>query len=46
MRRIGFLLVAILFVTGCGGKSTYVVQQYLLDYSPPAPAGLLRRPTR
>lgn len=42
MRRIGFLLVAILFVTGCGGKSTYVVQQYLLDYSPPAPAGLAK----
>jgi ABC-type uncharacterized transport system auxiliary subunit len=42
MRRIGLLLVAILFVTGCGGKSTYVVQQYLLDYSPPAPAGLAK----
>jgi ABC-type uncharacterized transport system auxiliary subunit len=42
MRRIGLLLLAILFVTGCGGKSTYVVQQYLLDYSPPAPAGLAK----
>lgn len=39
MKRILFLLSAMLFVTGCGGKSTYVVQQYLLDYSPPALAG-------
>jgi ABC-type uncharacterized transport system auxiliary subunit len=32
-----------LLVTGCGGgKSTYVVQQYLPEYSPPALAGLAR----
>jgi len=42
MKRILFLLSAILFVTGCGGRSTYVVQQYLLDYSPPALAGLAK----
>ncbi|HEX7504321.1 MAG TPA: ABC-type transport auxiliary lipoprotein family protein [Syntrophales bacterium] len=42
MKRILFLLTAMLFVTGCTGKSTYVVQQYLLDYSPPALAGLAR----
>ena len=42
MKRILFLLSAMLFVTGCGGRSTYVVQQYLLDYSPPALAGLVR----
>ena len=42
MRRIGFLLLAMLFVTGCGGRSTYVVQQYLLDYSPPSLAGLAK----
>lgn len=39
MKRILFLLSAMLFVTGCGGRSTYVVQQYLLDYSPPVLAG-------
>ena len=42
MKRILFLLSAILFVTGCGGRSTYVVQQYLLDYSPPSLAGLAK----
>jgi ABC-type uncharacterized transport system auxiliary subunit len=42
MKRILFLLSAILFVTGCGARSTYVVQQYLLDYSPPALAGLAK----
>jgi ABC-type uncharacterized transport system auxiliary subunit len=43
MRRIWFLLLAMLFIVGCGGgKSTYVVQQYLLDYSPPALAGLTK----
>ncbi|HTZ38716.1 MAG TPA: ABC-type transport auxiliary lipoprotein family protein [Syntrophales bacterium] len=42
MKQILFLLSAMLFVTGCSGKSTYVVQQYLLDYSPPALAGLAR----
>ena len=42
MKRTGFLLLAILFVTGCGGRSTYVVQQYLVDYSPPALAGLAK----
>jgi ABC-type uncharacterized transport system auxiliary subunit len=42
MKRILFLLSAILFVTGCGARSTYVVQQYLVDYSPPALAGLAR----
>ena len=42
MKRILFLLSAMLFVTGCGGRSTYVVQQYLLEYSPPALAGLAK----
>jgi len=42
MKRILVLLSAMLFVTGCGGKSTYMVQQYLLDYTPPALAGLAR----
>jgi ABC-type uncharacterized transport system auxiliary subunit len=32
-----------LFLVGCGGgKSTYVVQQYLPEYSPPAIAGLAK----
>jgi ABC-type uncharacterized transport system auxiliary subunit len=47
MRRILLMfLVALLVLSSiwsCGSaKSTYVVRQYLLDYSPPAPAGLSR----
>jgi ABC-type uncharacterized transport system auxiliary subunit len=43
MRRILFLLSALLFMAGCGGgKSTYGVQQYHLDYAPPALAGLAK----
>ena len=46
MRRILLSVVVALMALVCvgcgGGKSTYVVQQYLLDYSPPAPAGLAK----
>jgi ABC-type uncharacterized transport system auxiliary subunit len=42
MKRLLYLLAAFIIITGCGGRSTYVVQQYLLDYSPPALAGLPR----
>jgi ABC-type uncharacterized transport system auxiliary subunit len=46
MRRILLSVVVALMAlvcVGCGGaKSTYGVQQYLLDYSPPALAGLAR----
>lgn len=41
MKRTLFLLVGLLLVVGCGGgKSTYVVQQYLLDYPSPVIADL------
>jgi ABC-type uncharacterized transport system auxiliary subunit len=45
MRRILLIflvaLMALSFIWGCGSaKSTYVVRQYLLDYSPPVPTGL------
>ena len=45
MRRILLVFLSIVlvlsFIWGCGSaKSTYVVRQYLLEYSPPAPAGL------
>jgi len=39
MKRLLYLLAAFIIITGCGGRSTYVVQQYLLDYSPPVLAG-------
>jgi ABC-type uncharacterized transport system auxiliary subunit len=42
MKRLLYLLAAFIIITGCGGKSTYVVQQYLLDYSPPALTGLAK----
>jgi len=42
MKRLLYLLAALIMITGCGGRSTYVVQQYLLDYSPPSLAGLAR----
>jgi ABC-type uncharacterized transport system auxiliary subunit len=43
MRRLLYLLPVLLFITGCGGgKSTYVVQQYLLNYTPPAIAGFAK----
>src|SRR5512137_1319122 len=43
MKQTLFLLLALLLMAGCGGgKSTYGVQQYLLDYSPPALAGLAK----
>ncbi len=45
MRRILLIflvaLLALSSIWSCGSaKSTYVVRQYLLDYSPPVPAGL------
>jgi len=39
MKRLLYLLAALIIIAGCGGRSTYVVQQYLLDYSPPVLAG-------
>jgi ABC-type uncharacterized transport system auxiliary subunit len=47
MRRILLVflvaLLALPFIWSCGSaKSAYAVRQYLLDYSPPVPAGLAR----
>jgi len=42
MKRLLYLLAAFIIITGCGGRSTYVVQQYLPEYSPPALAGLAK----
>lgn len=43
MRRFLYLLLAVVVVTGCGGgKSTYVVKQFLPEYAPPALTGLPR----
>jgi cholesterol transport system auxiliary component len=43
MKRLLYLLSVLIVITGCGGgKSTYVVRQYLPDYDPPALAGLPR----
>jgi ABC-type uncharacterized transport system auxiliary subunit len=43
MRRFLYLLLAVVVVTGCGGgKSTYVVKQFLPEYAPPAVTGLPR----
>ncbi len=43
MKRFLYLLSAWIIITGCGSaKSTYVVRQYILEYSPPALAGLSR----
>ncbi|MBK7552232.1 MAG: membrane integrity-associated transporter subunit PqiC [Syntrophaceae bacterium] len=40
MRRISVLLLAVLVATGCGGgKSTYVVKQFLPEYEPPSVTG-------
>lgn len=41
MKRLLSILLALIIITGCGGgKTTYVVKQYLPEYAPPGPAGL------
>ena len=43
MKRLLCLLSALIVITGCGGgKSAYVVRQYLPDYAPPANTGQAR----
>ena len=43
MKRILYLFAAFILLLGCGGgKSTYVVKQYIPEYSPPVVAGLQR----
>lgn len=40
MKRLLYLLSAVIMITACGGgKSTYAVRQYLPDYAPAANAG-------
>ncbi len=40
MKRLLYLLSALIVITACGGgRSTYVVRQYLPDYAPPADTG-------
>ncbi len=41
MKRLLYLLAALIIIAGCGGgKSAYVVRQFLPDYSPPVLEGL------